>query len=481
MINAHQPISMPQESKKWIKAFSRPHTIQRISFLWVYFTTGALQDPRIRMNEMLILPSEGKYDYYLREDEWFGCLRTLADFLMVQRPETIEDEFDRTLVRYEEAAEKLAGKDLTQWGNEQLAQWFEEYSRAYAFFALYSFAPWSIDLILAPRLFEELGKMNAERAGDWYETICTATRPNRMFDQQVDLLRLSLDFNEKRLEEHVNKYFWIPIYNLGDKPWTAADFMRMQKEIENPENELREKLSFFSNRKQRLQNVLDELKPTKELLRLIEIVHLFTFIRDERVDRWRRVLFIIEPFYRELAHRFDLSLNQTINLLDEEITDLLRNGTVPDHLNKRTTMHAMICRNGEKQIFTNPADIARIRQEELEADADRNSDTLKGMGAYKGVARGIARVIRGPEDLGSIVQGEILVAHHTSPSYIVAMKRAVAFVTDEGGITSHAAIVSRELKIPCVTATRDGSSLIKTGDEVEVDADKGIVSILKRA
>lgn len=68
----------------------------------------------------------------------------------------------------------------------------------------------------------------------------------------------------------------------------------------------------------------------------------------------------------------------------------------------------------------------------------------------------------------------------TSPWYLPAMKKATAIVTDEGGITCHAAIVSRELKKPCIIGTKIATKVLKDGDLVEVDANKGIVRIIKQ-
>ena len=71
--------------------------------------------------------------------------------------------------------------------------------------------------------------------------------------------------------------------------------------------------------------------------------------------------------------------------------------------------------------------------------------------------------------------GDILVAIATTPAIVPAMKKAAAIVTDEGGLTCHASIVSRELEIPCVVGTRVVTKTVKDGDLVEVDATKGIV------
>ena len=87
-------------------------------------------------------------------------------------------------------------------------------------------------------------------------------------------------------------------------------------------------------------------------------------------------------------------------------------------------------------------------------------------------------------DLGKKIRemnkGDVLVSGSTGPEMIRACHKAGAIITEEGGICSHAAIVSRELKIPCIIGTKIATKLLKDGDEVEVDANKGVVKILKK-
>jgi len=116
------------------------------------------------------------------------------------------------------------------------------------------------------------------------------------------------------------------------------------------------------------------------------------------------------------------------------------------------------------------------------------SDTIRGTIANKGKVRGKARVII-PDfsdfDKISLMveemqQGEILVVETTSPEIIQACHKAKAIIANQGGMLSHAAIISRELNIPCIIGTDKEVTLnIKTGDLVEVDADNGIIRILK--
>ncbi|MDE1860658.1 MAG: hypothetical protein KGH72_02970 [Candidatus Micrarchaeota archaeon] len=109
----------------------------------------------------------------------------------------------------------------------------------------------------------------------------------------------------------------------------------------------------------------------------------------------------------------------------------------------------------------------------------RHSDIVRGQTAMKGIVVGRARVVLKKAQVKDIRKGEVLVATMTTPDYVVGMRKAAAFVTDEGGITCHAAILARELKKPCIIGTSFATHMLKNGDMVEVDADKGTVRILK--
>ena len=101
---------------------------------------------------------------------------------------------------------------------------------------------------------------------------------------------------------------------------------------------------------------------------------------------------------------------------------------------------------------------------------------LHGLGAGPGLAAGIVRVLQSPADSARLQQGEILVTAMTSPDWVPLMRRAAAVVTDAGGMTSHAAIVSRELGIPCIVGTRTATSTLTDGMMVTVNARDGTVS-----
>jgi pyruvate, water dikinase len=106
---------------------------------------------------------------------------------------------------------------------------------------------------------------------------------------------------------------------------------------------------------------------------------------------------------------------------------------------------------------------------------------LRGLGAAPGAAAGPVRVISSLSEAGRLTDGEVLVAHMTAPDWVPLMRRAAAIVTDSGGMTCHAAIVSRELGIPCLVGTGSATETLRDGEEVTVDAGKGIVTEGRRA
>lgn len=104
--------------------------------------------------------------------------------------------------------------------------------------------------------------------------------------------------------------------------------------------------------------------------------------------------------------------------------------------------------------------------------------SLTGLAASKGVAEGVVKVIARHGGNEDIEEGGVLVTEMTEPAMVILMNKAAAIVTDVGGLTSHAAIVSRELGIPCVTATKEATAKLKDGMRVRVDGTSGTVSEL---
>ena len=126
-------------------------------------------------------------------------------------------------------------------------------------------------------------------------------------------------------------------------------------------------------------------------------------------------------------------------------------------------------------------DINRILSKhgwQLKKGSNKQVKNFKGEIASRGKSNGKVKIILTRNELAKMKNGNILVAPMTSPWYLPAIKKATAIITDEGGVTCHAAIVSRELNIPCIIGTKIATQVLKDGDLVEVDANKGDVKLL---
>lgn len=111
--------------------------------------------------------------------------------------------------------------------------------------------------------------------------------------------------------------------------------------------------------------------------------------------------------------------------------------------------------------------------------ANNGLNTLKGAVAFKGVVRGKAKIVNAISDMEKFEEGDVLISIQSSPSLMPALIKCSAIVTDEGGIMCHASVISRELKKPCIIGTKIATKTFKDGDIVEVDANNGVVRIIK--
>lgn len=100
---------------------------------------------------------------------------------------------------------------------------------------------------------------------------------------------------------------------------------------------------------------------------------------------------------------------------------------------------------------------------------------LAGECAYPGTAQGRVRIICSTGDVAKMEQGDVLVSVSTNPNLLPALRMASAIITDRGGITCHAAIIARELKIPCVIGTGVATKIFNDGDRVNVYASRGMI------
>lgn len=162
-------------------------------------------------------------------------------------------------------------------------------------------------------------------------------------------------------------------------------------------------------------------------------------------------------------------------LSDEEIEQLVNFGEIiEEHYGHPQDVEWAIERGKIYILQSRAVTTIRERKEE-EAVLEGGEVILKGLAASPGVGIGKVKVIMSEAEINKVEEGDILVTTMTTPDMVPAMKRAAAIVTDEGGMTCHAAIVSRELGVPAVVGTKEATKVLKDGMIVTVDGEKGVI------
>lgn len=183
------------------------------------------------------------------------------------------------------------------------------------------------------------------------------------------------------------------------------------------------------------------------------------------------------PLFEEIAKKLNINIDELKFLKPYEIETLLDGGFIDV---KQCVKDRQSCfflhSNGRFALTEN----AKLTIKDVEYSTNSEID-LVGQGTYPSIYKGKVRIIQSSEDLKNLKEGEILVAKMTTTDLITSqLEKAGAIITDEGGITCHAAIISREMKKPCIIGTRIATKVLKTGDMVEVDATNGVVKKLDK-
>lgn len=264
---------------------------------------------------------------------------------------------------------------------------------------------------------------------------------------------------EKRWQKALDKF-----ENLEDIQYIFADYYFI-KDLEKINEDLEEKKKEIKSNISAGESVAEDAEPDESWMRFTKLV---MKIRDFRKDPIAMLHTVMARCAKALYP--EATDDEIVNLNGLEVLD----GNLPsiDDLRKRKKGYVMLINPDftYEMSYEGVEDIKKKVNQEVEFDGE-----LKGTIARKGVVTGSVRVVLDPENVGEFASGDILVTSMTRPDFVPLMKKASAIVTNEGGVTCHAAIVSRELGIPCIIGTKIATKVLKDGDMVEVDAERGVV------
>lgn len=270
-----------------------------------------------------------------------------------------------------------------------------------------------------------------------------------------------------------------------DYVWTKKD-ADIKKALDNVRAHITEKKKEY----ERLEKAANKRKCDYEEWRsgldsdaqyIVDYIQWVMFYRDIRKDMIAQLLASLSLMSAEFFRRAGIDEKYApATLMYEYLKGVEYLKSIRGNIEKRSNGWISVCYVNDT-YETELCDFNRASEEvnQLIVKREINVDTVKGQIAYKGRVTGVARVVLDPHDDKGFKKGDILVTSMTRPEFVHIMKQAGAVITDEGGITCHAAIISRELHIPCITGTKIATRVLKDGDMVEVDAGKGIVKKIK--
>jgi len=344
-------------------------------------------------------------------------------------------------------------------------------------------------------LKKELKNHNLKLDEEEIATLIKSKKLNFVNKSNLEITRIALRIFGKNAQDKellselkplAEKYFyiqnsWGEVFCLKEK-----DFLKPLKNLlKQPKERLVSTIKKYEDSEKNINNQCKKIfKKYKIPEKLEHTFHLFRILATLRDDRKEAVL-VCNYYYELTARRFAKEYDEDIEIIrkafplelltvgKEEILPVLRKRkefVAFGHFSKKEEDFILSGKEAEE--------IIRI----IYSNLMEKYEELKGMVACKGeggIIKGKVKIILGETHFSKFKEGDILVASMTRPEYISLMKKAKAIITDEGGITSHAAIVSRELGIPCVIGTHVATKKLVDGEMIIIDADKGVIRKIK--
>lgn len=467
--------------QNWCKVFNRPLPLQQAQ---IFSISGDKTLEKIigrGMKNSLYIVRENSADAYFlnNEREEFNDYFFNKQFKNKKFLGKINNTILNSSPSVEKFFKQIAKKNLDILSNDELLEVFKDvmqFLNTNIAGVAFLWVGFILGEITDKKVIEVLERNNINTE-EGLGIISGLEKPHHIIQEQLDLMKIVLS-NEKKKEKltkHYNKYRYIPCYSAIIEPYSLEYFkdrLRKTSKKEAEEYIHRTKNNFKLNAKKYKLFIKNHKWGIKDKM-FLDYAHQHCFLKDYRSHFRSLSMLQYGRILKEVAKRFDLNLREVSSLLYQEVIDLFSNpNKIKSTLKKRLKENQIyIYKNGKGTIITN--------KDVLTNNIKRKPLLLRGQSACPGIVTGNVKVILTPNDINKVNDGDILVSTMTRPDYVVAMRKSKAIITDEGGLLCHAAIVSRELKKPCIIGTKFATQTLKDGDLVEVNANTGIIKLIK--
>jgi phosphohistidine swiveling domain-containing protein len=335
------------------------------------------------------------------------------------------------------------------------------------------------DELIADKIKKVYDKSNLKiRFTELFSSLTAPVRLSFINEAEVELLKLAQNPTPENIQEHQKKFFWTRNNYVDDIILDINYFKKEIKKVQSMDINIKKEIKRITDtpkiNKQKKDKLIKSLKLSKHLKDLIKISEDFTYWQDER----KRSTFWTTHYFSlilvEISKRIKIPLNELKYMTPREMSKIFLKKPLRKELRSRKEKGVFYWdEKGHEALFGKEAE--EVKKKILGSIDLSNVNDFRGLTASMGKAIGKVKVLKSVKEITKIEEGDILVAVMTRPEFVPLMKKAKAIITNEGGITTHAAIVSREMKKPCIIGTKVATKIFKDGDLVEVDANKGIV------
>lgn len=478
MSSIPDPIFKNKLSKiSWKKIYEREYGVQYSELAVSVLASADYHFPKLSAAQVVV-PGEGHNTaFYIDEISWTELIEGLNNKYTkeIKNLEAYEKQFAYDGKNYLATTKKISRLNLKNLTNKELLAIFlahqdkrERYSVfAWTGFILNHYVADRATNILEPYI-KKYGKENQRQ-----EIIDALFRPEKraaIHQLQYEVEKQNGKLTKSKINNLYQRFKWLSCLDIHNKAWTKQEFKKHIKSfIKKP---VKKQIAF--------KMVVNELKPTDKDLKYLLMAKRFVYIMDARDDYRRESVFYAGNLYKELARRMGITSQDVSFVQEQEILNFLsgKSNISKKLISQRQNGFVIYFDINKKLVCLQGDNVKKaLKLFNLLPQEEKVQDII-GSVASRGKASGKVVIVRGVKDLEKVEKGNILVAVTTHPDYVPAMRKSMAIITNEGGVTSHAAIVSREFGIPCIVGTKIATQVLKDGDLVEVDANKGVVKIL---
>ncbi len=326
------------------------------------------------------------------------------------------------------------------------------------------------------------------------EVLLAPTRLSFHQQSELDLLLLFKKYKSrvplKKIREYLNKWHWVENSYYSSEPLKVADIKSRLRDydIKTVDKKISSIRNYNSKTRARKLRVYEKYNIPSSIRRIVSNLSYSIWWQDQRKGFSWWFHSIVDEISSYFASLYKVDFDDLMYYLDQEWVDFITQGKKV----KRRCIQArkklfLVAINGHNRYIVQlvGAPVKKIIKEQskyLPQTLTLDKGEIRGVVVSRGKQTkimGRVKVLLSAKEVKKMKKGEILVAPMTSPDYIQAMRRAKAIITDVGGVMSHAAVVSRELGIPCIVGTKVATKVLRDGDLVEVDAEKGVVIKLR--